>query len=89
MEKFDDDDLNRFLEADKINSIKEIEDELKKEKNCMHNFLKENKVNVYVEEKSIHFMFLECNGSIEVIKSVKIDEELKVHFFAGKQTIHI
>ena len=32
MEKLDDDDLNRFLEADKINSIKEIEDELKKEK---------------------------------------------------------
>ena len=32
MEKLKNDDLNRFLEADKINSNKEIENELKKKK---------------------------------------------------------
>ena len=34
-------------------------------------------------------MFLECDGFIEVIKSVKIDEEMKVYYLAGKQAIHI
>ena len=42
-----------------------------------------------LKKKYIHFMFLKCNGFIEIIKFVKIDEELKVYFFAGKQAIHI
>ena len=36
MEKLEDDDLNRFLEANKINFIIEIEDELNKEKKKLH-----------------------------------------------------
>ena len=55
----------------------------------MNSFLKEIKVNVYVKEKCIYFIFLKCNRFIEVIKSVKIDAELKVYFLAGKQAVHV
>ena len=75
MEKEDDDDLNRFLEAVKINYIEEIEDELKKGKTAWIIFWKKKNVNVYVQEKCINFMFLKWNGFIK-IKSVKIEEEL-------------
>ena len=55
----------------------------------MNNFLKEKNVNVYVQGKCINFLFLNWNGFIKIIKFVKIDEELNVHFFAAKKSIHI
>lgn len=52
MEKNGGDDLNRVLATDKINSLREIKDERKKDKNWTDNFLQGNNINIYYTSKS-------------------------------------
>lgn len=88
MEKLDNEDLNRFLAEDKINSLKEINEELRKKKNCINGFLNDNNINIYSGDNCIHFIFLKCNVYTEIENFLKIYHHLKVKFYAGNKIIN-
>ena len=35
----------------------------------------------------VHFLCMKCNKNVEIIKSVQIDDNLKVSLYAGKKLI--
>lgn len=83
MRKLDDQDVNEWIEKDKVNSFQTLIHELENKNSKVLPFILGNEIVLHVCNECVSFLFIVCapSSSCNVTKSLRIDKNLTISFF--------